>query len=189
VLRKEDGMTTVLDLVIAAYLCVLLVFVGNAGAVQHGGGGGGGGRGFGGGYIPPHGPEPMHGDGHAGPSTFVDRPGHPDAPHVHTDGHWIGHDSGPGDARFHLDRPFDHGRFPGEIGPGHLYHLEGGDRTRFSFGGFYFDVAPFEYGFVNDWLWDSDPIALYDDPDHIGWYLAYNARLGTYAHVQYLGGA
>jgi hypothetical protein len=112
--------------------------------------------------------------------------GHPNQPHVHSDDHWVGHDSGRNDSHYHLDHPFEHGRFNGGLGRG--FRLGGGDRARFFGDGFYWGVSPFDYGLVGDWLWDSDQIAIYDDPDHDGWYLAYNARLGTYAHVQYLGG-
>jgi hypothetical protein len=118
--------------------------------------------------------------------TFGDRPGHPEAPHVDNK-RWIGHDTGRNDPHYHLDRPFEHGRFPGGIGRSHLFRLEGGNRERFFFGGFFFSVAVWDYDYCNDWLWDSDQIVIYDDPDHVGWYLGFNVRLGTYVHVMYMG--
>ena len=120
--------------------------------------------------------------------SFRDQPDHPDAPHVHagTD-QWVGHDTGPYDSRYHLDHPWEHGRFNGDIGPRHVWRLRGGDRDRFNVDGHFFQVAPYDYDYTNGWLWDNDDIVIYPDPDHPGWYLAYNVRLGTYAHVMYLG--
>ena len=142
---------------------------------------------------PARGPMPFHGQPYrGGPGrNFADGFGHPDAPHVDWRGgraDWVGHDMGPGFGGYHMDHPFEYGRWRGGFGPRHMWRIEGGGPGRFWFGGNYFSVAPDDWGYCNDWNWEDDDIALYPDQDHAGWYLAYNPRLGVYVHVQYMGG-
>lgn len=187
-------------------LCAFPALAQQRGGAARGGGGGaargasgGGASHVGGGYIPAHGPTKSTAPRTAAPKAgataqkpnYSDAPGHPSAPHVHPGNgkipdKWVGHDT-PNDPHYHLDHPWQNGHFPGAIGASHVWRIEGGGPSRFWFGGFYFSVAPYDLDFCSDWLWGTDDIVIYPDPDDIGWYIAYNVRLGTFVHIMYLG--
>ncbi|MEO8448431.1 MAG: hypothetical protein ABI647_01500 [Gemmatimonadota bacterium] len=114
--------------------------------------------------------------------------GNDDRPHV-SRGRWYGHAT-PNDSRFRLARPFEHGRFV-RLGPRYRYRVDRFDRALHRLwipGGAYFEIASWDWDLISDW-WDCsrDDFVVYDDPDHIGWYLLYYLPTGAYVHVQYLG--
>lgn len=167
-------MRTAIGLLAASMVCAVPASAQRAAGTAH--------QGFTAAHMPLRGPSPAGGEHRAAPER-----GPADKLYVDREGRWVGHDSGRFDPHYRLDHPWEHGRFTGGFGPRHVFRLTGGSRERFGFDGFAFGVAPYDYPFVDGWLWDSDQVVIYEDPDHVGWYLAYNPRLGTYVHVQYLG--
>jgi hypothetical protein len=139
------------------------------------------------GHIPP--PPPARNNHQAGPVIERDGGGRVNStPHVNNN-RWYGHDR-PNDPRYHLAKPFEHGHFE-KFGPSYRYEIVRIDRDhrRFWFpGGFFFEVAVWDWPICADWCWDcGDDFVIYEDPDHIGWYLLYNVHTGIYVHILYLG--
>jgi len=124
-----------------------------------------------------------------GSANFADKPGTPEAPHVDPGNKWVGHATPAGTIRqYHQDRPWEHGHFTGGLRPQTRIRSGGRRASRFWFNGLYFSVAPADIAFANGWLWNSDDYRCCMRTRIIpGYYLAYNTRLGTYAHVLYLG--
>jgi hypothetical protein len=107
--------------------------------------------------------------------------------HVNND-HCYGHDR-PNDARFHVDHPFEHGRFA-HVGPSFRYDVRVDlDAHRFWLpGGFFFEVAAWDWPEAAGWCWNcGDDFAVYEDLDRPGWYLVYNIQTGAYVHATSLG--
>lgn len=109
-------------------------------------------------------------------------------PHVRND-HWYGHDA-PNDTRYQLSRPFEHGRFE-HFGPSYRYNVIRIDPALHRFwlpGGFYFEIAAWDWPLCMDWCWTcGDDFVIYEDSDHVGWYLVYNIHTGIYVHAMYMG--
>jgi hypothetical protein len=132
---------------------------------------------------------PVRREPRAMPETEHSTTGHVNSmPHVRDD-HWYGHDA-PNDARYHLGRSFEHGRFA-NVGPAYRYNILRIDTGLHRFwlaGGFYFDIAAWDWPLCADWCWMcGDDFIVYDDPDHPGWYLVYNIHTGLYVHALYMG--
>jgi hypothetical protein len=155
--------------------------MGGGGERMGGGGGGAGIRNF---PAIPH--EPMARAPDRGEPLV--EPGRPASavPYVRDD-HWYGH-AAPGDARFNLARPFQAGHF-GLLGPSHVFdasRIDVGARRLWLPGGM-FQIAAWDWAATAPWCWTCDQFVVYADPDHPGWYLLYDTRMGEYVHAEFLG--
>lgn len=104
-------------------------------------------------------------------------------PHVSND-RWCGHDR-PDDKRYHMDHGFPHGRFE-RFGPGYRYNIVRIDHDHHRFwlpGGFFFDCSCLGLAHLCGLVLGLWRRLCHEDPDHIGWYLLYNAQTGAYVHA------
>jgi hypothetical protein len=174
-----------------AFLLITVVAAPGALAAQRGQRGGGGGEmraggGMGGRGFPaiPHEPT-ARAPGRVEPLVEPGRqPG--SVPYVRDD-HWYGH-AAPGDARFNLARPFAAGRFSA-VGPSHVFaasRVDLGARRLWLPGGM-FQIAASDWAATSPWCWTCDQFVVYADPDHPGWYMLYDTRMGEYVHAEFLG--
>jgi len=111
-----------------------------------------------------------------------------DRPHV-SNNHFYGHEA-PNDPRFHLDHPWAHGHFA-HFGPSYRYKVVRFDLGlhRFWFAGGGFEIAAWDWAQCADWNWagGADDFVVYEDNDHVGWYMIYNIHTGVYVHAQFIG--
>ena len=50
-----------------------------------------------------------------------------------------------------------------------------------------FKIADWDWPVAALWCWTCDQFVEYLDPDHPGWYLLYDVRMGEYVHAEFLG--
>lgn len=181
---------TALPIITAAFIAVS---VSSQAAAQAGRGRGGGGGGGGVRFATPR--EAFHPaipraptartGAHAAP---LFEPSHPASavPYVRND-RWYGH-AAPDDPRFRLAQPFQSGRFA-LSGPSHVYTLSRVDLAarRIWLPGGQFEIEDSDWAVTSPWCWTCDQFVVYPDPDHAGWYLVYDVRMGEYVHAQFLG--
>jgi len=110
-------------------------------------------------------------------------------PHVNNN-QWYGRDR-PNDKRYHLDHPFERGRFE-HFGPAYRYNIARVDPNLHRVwlpDGYYFEVSSWDWPLASTWCWTcgGDDFVIYEDPDHPGWYLLYNLYTGAFVHVLYMG--